>query len=93
MELMLQTKKRLWSVSFKGIHTVDTWEWDRVKDTFDSLFEYQSKTLNDALERQGPVGEAIDRTVKEGVAVAATNAESWRHPNDFRLPNEDRERQ
>ena len=86
MEIVIQTKKHMFSISRCGIRRVDMWEWRKIKETFEVLFNQQSVELSADLDAMGPVPAAIQKTVDAGHKVAAANAEAWRHPGDNRLP-------
>ena len=86
MEIVIQTNKNMWSISSRGIRKVSTWDWRKIKETFERLFEAQILALKVAHENQGPVFDGIERAVEAGYLAAPKNAAAWRAQDDNALP-------
>lgn len=77
MEFLIQTNKSIWYINKKGIRRVSTWDWSKVRETFDVLFLQQEGVLKKAINSQGPVIQAIERAVEEGSQTARKNESNW----------------
>jgi len=90
MEILIQTKKAIWHISKKGIRRVDTWEWSKVRETFEALFIQQETVLKEALKRQGPMIQGIERAVRGGYESAMKNDIAWREKSAWRDAGDNR---
>jgi hypothetical protein len=50
MELVLQTRKNIWSFTFRqGFRRISTWDWKKTKETMESLFKYRHELIGEAV--------------------------------------------
>ena len=76
MEIMIQTKKNIWNIGRFGIRKVQTFNWNEMKSTFDTLAQHQTDQAK--REQDTPFIKTLDEEVDKGVANAREYDKKWR---------------
>lgn len=77
MEILIQTKKHMYHITRKGIRKAAIMDWKRFMETFEVIFDFQSKKLKEQYEAS--TLRSIDKHVEKGYVSAQQNHQKWLH--------------
>ena len=84
MEIYIQFRKTLFSLGSRGSRRLETWDWRKVEEKFESLFELQYDKVQRVYESQRDAEKSMRKELRKQLLMV--NIGAWRGLDDNALP-------